>query len=393
MKRIVIPVILVLVALTAIVAWRSGWFAKEDPNRIRLSGNIELTEVDVSFKTAGKLVELKVDEGDNVKAGQLLARIDPRQVEQQRNRDEAGVMSAETQLMQLRTGIEYQRATLSHETALRRAEVKQAKAHLAELLAGSRKEEIEQARQKVAELRTQHEQAKLDWGRAQELYSKDDISRQQFDQFRTRFESTGAAVSQGEQSLALAVEGPRKETIDSARAQVERARAALRLAEAQAIDLKRREQELATRKAEIERARGQLGISQAQVEDTVARSPVDGVVLVKPVDNGEVVAAGTPVLTIGNIDRPWLRGYVKETDLGRVKLGDKVVVRSDSYPGKTYEGRVSFISSEAEFTPKQIQTTEERVKLVYRVKVDLENRGRELKSNMPVDGEILVGQQ
>lgn len=390
-KRI-IPIVIVA-GIGAVVVVKSGWLNGDDGSRIKLSGNIELTEVDVAFKTSGKLVELKVDEGDFVKAGQEVARIDPQMMEQQRLRDQAGVLSAQTQLAQLRTAIEYQHATLNSDVEMRRAALRQAEARLAELLAGSRTQEVEQSRQRVAELKVQAEQAQLDWERGQALYKEDDISRQQYDQYRTRWESSGAALRQAEQALALVKEGPRKEQIDSARAQVEQARAALKLSEANAIDLKRREQELQTRAAEIERAKGQLGMSQTQVEDTIARSPVDGVVLVKPVDNGEVVAAGTPVLTVGNIAKPWLRGYVKETDLGRVKVGDKVRVTTDSYPGKEYWGRVSFISAEAEFTPKQIQTTEERVKLVYRIKVELDNPNHELKSNMPVDGEIELGQR
>jgi HlyD family secretion protein len=103
-----------------------------------------------------------------------------------------------------------------------------------------------------------------------------------------------------------------------------------------------------------------------------------------------VLAAGATIVTIGDIDRPWLRGYINEADLGRVKIGAKALVTTDSYPGKTYQGRVSFIASEAEFTPKQIQTQQERVKLVYRVKIELENPNHELKSNMPADAEIVV---
>jgi HlyD family secretion protein len=117
---------------------------------------------------------------------------------------------------------------------------------------------------------------------------------------------------------------------------------------------------------------------------------VDGVVLVKSADVGEVLASGTTIVTVGDIDHPWLRGYVNETDLGRVKLGSKVKVTTDSYPGKVYDGRVTFISSDAEFTPKQIQTAEERVKLVYRVKIEMDNPRHELKSNMPADAEIVL---
>jgi HlyD family secretion protein len=186
--------------------------------------------------------------------------------------------------------------------------------------------------------------------------------------------------------------GPRSEQIAAQAAQVERARGALKMAEANGIELKRRDQEITTRHAEIARSQANVALIDTQLSDTVAASPVDGVVLVKSADPGEVLAAGTTVLTVGDIDHPWLRGYINETDLGKVKIGSKVKVTSDSSKDKVYNGRISFISAQAEFTPKQIQTQQERVKLVYRIKIDVENPNRELKSNMPVDAEILLGQ-
>jgi HlyD family secretion protein len=122
--------------------------------------------------------------------------------------------------------------------------------------------------------------------------------------------------------------------------------------------------------------------------DTVIYAPIDGVVLVKSAEAGEVLAAGTTIVTIGDLDHPWLRAYIGETELGRVKLGQKVRLTTDSYANKSYTGTVSFIASDAEFTPKQIQTKEERVKLVYRIKVDVDNSEHDLKNNMPVDAEI-----
>jgi HlyD family secretion protein len=162
------------------------------------------------------------------------------------------------------------------------------------------------------------------------------------------------------------------------------------MAEANQLEMKRREQELATRRAEIERSRASIALIDTQLNDTIALAPVDGVVLVKAADVGEVMAPGTTVVTVGDIDHPWLRGYVDESELGKVKLGSKARVTTDSYPGKVYDGRVSFIASEAEFTPKQIQTQQERVKLVYRIKIELENPRHELKSNMPADAEIVL---
>lgn len=120
-------------------------------------------------------------------------------------------------------------------------------------------------------------------------------------------------------------------------------------------------------------------------------APLAGVVLSENVEPGMYVAAGTPVVTVGDLVNVWLRAYINETDLGRVKVGQPVRVTTDTYPGEHYEGRVSFIASQAEFTPKNVQTEKERVELVYRVKVDIENPHMELKPGMPADGEILLG--
>jgi HlyD family secretion protein len=197
-------------------------------------------------------------------------------------------------------------------------------------------------------------------------------------------------LREAEQRLAMVLEGPRSETIAAARAQVARAEAGVRLGEAGRLELRRREQETEARQAEIERAQAQIAIVRSQLDDTVAVSPISGVVLVKAAEAGEVLSAGTTIATVGDLQRPWVRGYINEPDLGRVKLGTKAKVTTDSYPGREYQGRVSFIASEAEFTPKQIQTAEERVKLVYRIKFDIENPNQELKSNMPVDAVLLL---
>lgn len=388
MKKRIVPVIALAVMATAAVILWSGGFRRENPNRIRLSGNIELTEVDISFKIPGKLVERTVDEGDPVKKGQLLARIDQLQTLQQKAAQQAGVQSAAMQLAQSLTSVAWQKATIEGDLAMRRAEVQQAQANLNDLLAGSRPQEIEQARAAVADARTQAEQARLDWERAQTLFKNDDISRAQYDQALSRFNSTRAILKQAEERYALVKEGPRQEQIAAARAALARAQAALKMSEANKLEIQHREQDLAARKAEVERAKAQLGVTESQLQDTTVYSPIDGVVLVKSAEVGEVLAAGTTVVTIGDIDHPWLRGYINETDLGRVKLGQTVKVTTDSFPGKVYQGRISFIASEAEFTPKQIQTPEERVKLVYRIKVDVANPHRELKGNMPVDAEI-----
>ncbi|MBV9743398.1 MAG: efflux RND transporter periplasmic adaptor subunit, partial [Acidobacteriia bacterium] len=217
-----------------------------------------------------------------------------------------------------------------------------------------------------------------------------DISTAQFDQYRNRWESAEASLKQLTEREALVLLGPRSEQVEAQAALVQRARAALKMAEANSLEMKRREQDITARQADIARSKANIALIDSQLADTIAASPVDGVVLVKSADVGEVLAAGTTVVTIGDIDHPWLRGYINETDLGRVKLGSKAKLTTDSYPGKVYNGHVSFIASEAEFTPKQIQTQQERVKLVYRIKIELENPRHELKSNMPADAEIVL---
>jgi len=390
MKRKILFPIILLVVLGGIAAGvlKSGWFNRGNDNSLSVSGNLELTQVDISFKVPGKLIELNVDEGSWVKKGMVIARIDRDQVERQRNRDQAGLYSAESQFTQTETSIQWQRQTLESDVALRKAELRAAQAQLDQLLAGSRPQEIQQARAAVDDAKAQHDQAKADWDRAQDLIKNDDISRQQYDQYQTRLDSTAASLMNSQEHLALVVEGPRKEDIEAARAQVARAQAAIQVSEANRLELKRREEDLVAHKAEVARAQAQMAMTQTQINDTVVISPIDGVVLVKSAEVGEVLAAGTTVVTIGDVDHPWLRAYVNETDLGRVKLGQPAKLSTDSYPGKTYPGRISFISSEAEFTPKQIQTREERVKLVYRIKIDVDNQAHDLKSNMPVDAEI-----
>ena len=148
----------------------------------------------------------------------------------------------------------------------------------------------------------------------------------------------------------------------------------------------------------VEAARQKLmlwGIAAAQIDEMIRRgtpetqlmiySPLTGIVLSHNIEPGEFVAAGTPIVTVADTAHLWVRAYISQTDLGRIRHGQKVAVRTDTFPDKTYDGTVGFIASEAEFTPKTVQTPKERVKLVFRVKVDLANPNDELKPGMPAD--------
>jgi HlyD family secretion protein len=386
-KRLIILIVLVLAAAGAYLQFvkRAG---RSSESRIMVSGNIELTEVNIAFKTAGRLVERTVDEGDDVKKGQRIASLDRDQLLAQRDRENAALQSATALLAQAETSLAWQKENLSADLEQRTADLNSYQARLLELKNGARPQEKQEAKAAVDSVQAEYERARKDWERGQTLYKNDDISTAQYDQYRSRWESAEAALKQAKERQALVLAGPRDEQIEAASAQVQRASAALKMSQSNILEIKRREQELPVRRAEIARAKANLALIDAQLADTIAISPIDGLVLVKAADVGEVLAAGTTIVTIGDIDHPWLRAYINETDKGKVKIGDKVKVKTDSYPDKTYIGRICFIASEAEFTPKQIQTQEERVKLVYRIKIDLDNPKQELKSNMPADAEI-----
>jgi HlyD family secretion protein len=387
-KRIVIILILLAAAGAAVYAYRG--MNRQPENRIVVSGNIDLTEVNIAFKTAGRLVERNVDEGDPVKAGQVVARLDRDQLIAERERQTAALAGADSQLAEAETSLAWQKANLAADIEQKKADLASNEARLAELKNGSRPQEKLDSRATVTAAEAELELARRDWDRAQTLYRDDDISTAQYDQYRNRWANATATLNSFQQRESLVLAGPRTEVIRAEEDQVARARAALKMAEANALEMKRREQELATRRADIAGSKASLALIDSQLADTIATSPVDGVVLVKAADVGEILAPGTTVVTVGDIDHPWLRGYVNETDLGKVKLGSRAKVTTDSYPGKTYQGRVTFIASEAEFTPKQIQTEQERVKLVYRIKIEMENPRHELKLNMPADAEIVL---
>lgn len=388
MNRKLIPILLIALIAVAVAVWWFGFRKDGAEDTIKISGNIELTEVNIGFKTPGKLMELSVKEGDLVKAGQVVGRLDTAQLESQKRMAEAALAAAESRLLQQGSAIEFQQQSLAGTTMQRRAELASAESQLSELLAGSRTQEKAQARAFAAQAEAEATRAEADWKRAQTLFATEDISAADRDRAKAAFEATQASVRQARERLALVEEGPRSETIETAKAQVARAKAALHATEAGRFDSTRLQQERRSRMADIEQAKANLAVIETQLSDAIAMSPVDGVVLVKSAEEGEVLAAGTTIATIADLAHPWLRGYVGQQYQGRVQLGSPVAVVTDSFPDRRFEGRLSFLASEAEFTPKQIQTEEERVKLVYRVKIDLKNPDGALKANMPADAFI-----
>lgn len=324
--------VLVIVSLLA-------WLSREQENTLQLSGNIEVTDARLSFKITGRLKERLVDEGDTVAQGQLIARLEPRDEELGVERAKAALAYSESMLKELETGS-------------RRQEIDAARA------------ELEYAQAAVRTAQAELERAQKDDQRYADLYAEGVISAADYDRFHTLFKTAQSRLAEAEarvrqtrEQFSLREEGFRSEQIDQARARLKADQEALHEA-------------------------------SQRLAYTELRAPFSGMVLSKAAEPGEYLNPGSSVVTIGDLQHPWLRAYVSELKLGSIKLGQAAAVSADTWPGRAFEGRIIFISSEAEFTPKTVQTFEERVKLVYRVKIAVENPQGELKPGMPADARI-----
>jgi HlyD family secretion protein len=230
---------------------------------------------------------------------------------------------------------------------------------LALTLAGTREQEVKAAQQSMIDAQADLTQKNLDNDRAQRLFAKDEVTAQDRDLAATAVKRSEAVFKAAQQRYNEAVEGSRKEDIAIAR-------------------------------ANLNQASANLGLSQVNLDYTILRAPSTGVITVRQAELGEVVAPGSPVITLADLDHIWLRAYIAETDLGSIHWGQNATVTTDTYPGMQYHGRISFISSNAEFTPKSVQTNKERVTLVYRIKIDIDNPNHELKPGMPADAHIVL---
>jgi HlyD family secretion protein len=386
-KRIILFALFLLVA-AGFVFYLTRNREVTEKGAIRVSGTIELTEVDCAFKISGMIEELGFNEGDLVKEGDLIARLNEREFQDRRNKAEAYLRMEESRISQLLIAIEHQERTSRGLIAQARANLAAARARLRELLAGARPQEIEEARALMNRASSELQKFSLEWERAQRLFAAQTISKQQWDTAKAAFEIAQAQYDRAREQYDLVREGPRKETIEAARSKEAEAKAALQVAEATKLKGEELKQELETTRARVRVARADLDLAETLIGETKLYAPISGIVLSKNMERGEIALPGSAVLTLGDLKKVWLRAYVNEPDLGRITLGQPIEVFTDTYPGKTYPGRLVFISDEAEFTPKQIQTQEERVKLVYRIKIDIDNPLMELKSGMPADARI-----
>lgn len=285
------------------------------------SGTIECTQVRVAAEVGGRIADIAVREGDFVRKGDPVVKIEDTSI-----------------------GLKLDEAS---------AALAQAQAQLDMLKAGAREEDIARAKEQVREATAAGDAAQQDLKRVREVFEKQSATQKQLDDATAAAERTAAAVAGAEQMLARLTNGSRPEEI--------------RMAEAQA-----------------DMAKARVAQAKKAMTDSRVMAPISGTVTTRSAEPGEVVGAGTSLVTLSKLDEVWLSIYVPETRLASVKTGGKARVRIDG--SKTvYEGTVSFISPEAEFTPKNVQTPDERAKLVYRVKIALENPDGVFKPGMPAD--------
>ncbi len=436
-----------LVVLAVLLAAGGAYFvlprARADRNRIDGSGTIEATQVDVAPKVAGRVTGLPVREGDRVQRGQVVAELDHEELDAQVAQARATVAAAEARVAQAETAlsvqqdqasasvqqaragvaasrtrvpqageaVELQQASVDAQIAQAQAQVKAAAAQVAAAEAALRAAEANLPAAEAALARARSDEARLE-----ELLREGAVAAQQVDAARTALaaalaargaagaqrdaaraqrDAARSALAQAQAALGVALANRRTVPIRqldvaASRAQVDQAEAALRSARSTAGLVVQREREVEAARAAVDQAKAALALAVTIRGHAILRAPLTGVVISRNVEVGDLVMVGAPVLTVADLDRPYLRIFVGETDLGRVKLGQTVEVRVDALPGRVLRGTVEEISSRAEFTPGNVQTKEQRVKLVFGVKVVLPNPDGLLKPGLPADAAILV---
>lgn len=328
MNRKKLRLIAIPAILIAVAAVAVVLYIRQHPGPLRelhIYGNIDIRQVQVAFNDSDRIRRIYVEEGDRVKGGQLLAELDPVRFQDAVNKAE-GIVEEQRQI-------------------------------LARLLAGSRPEEIAEARAEVAGAEATLRNARVSYRRLQTLANSQYVSRQDRDNAFQTLKTARADLDAKQQALQLAIKGPRVEDIEAARAALKADEAALALA-------------------------------SRELTDTKLYAPDDGVIQDRILEPGDMATPQSPVFTLA-LDNPvWVRAYLPEQALGRVRLGMKAWIRSDSFPGQRFPGWVGFISPTAEFTPKTVETTELRTELVYRVRVYACNPDHRLRLGMPVTVDI-----
>ncbi len=319
--RKIIPIVIVLLGVVAGAGWAYHKYHEGTKPTLTLYGNVDIREVTLGFRVPGKLAKLLYDEGDKVKAGEVIASLDD---EPYRNQ----VANAEAQVESLRERLKLRKT-------------------------GNRPEEIAQARSLVREREATATNGERLFKRSEELLAVKGVAIQDRDNAAASYEEAEARLKSARDNLALLEAGFRVEDIAQA-------------------------------KADLAQAEAALATANLQVKDTVLTAPSDGVILTRAQEAGAILQAGSAVFTLSLVNPVWVRAYVHEPDLGCIHPGMKVEIRTDSHRDKLYTGQIGYISPRAEFTPKTVETTELRTALVYRLRIVVANSDEGLRQGMPV---------
>ena len=411
---VVIPVLI----LIGVVTWATLTFLRrgeEQEAGVAASGSIEATQVSAASKIPGRIQRVHATEGDEVRAGAPLVTIEGRELLAQIEQARAAVEAARARVVQARAALALQIRQVDAQVAQARAAVDVARERVSQagetqtLTAGQSAQGVRQAEAALAAAqdsgraaRSAVERTQRDLARIEALFRDGAVSAQQVDAARAAFTTAQAQyeasldmVRLAEATLRLARENERQveireHDVRAARSQVRQAEANVALARAGEEMIAQRRAEVTAAEAAVTQADAGLRVLLTQQQNLVITSPLTGVVLVEHARAGEVVAAGAPILTVADLREVWIRLYIPLPRLGQISLGQHAEVTTDALPGRTFTGTVTEISQQAEFTPRNVQTPEERVKLVFAVKVTLPNTERLLKPGMPADAVILT---
>ncbi len=389
--RFILPALLLLIG--AGVGARYFLVQPDDPG-LELSGRIEGYETDIAAKVAGRIAEITVREGDRVTAGQVIARLDAEELAAQLDGARARLAAAQQRANQAQMQIGVIQSQID-EAQLNRSQARDdASSRVAQAESG-----VAAAESQLAQARAQAEQAQAELAlaaaerdRFAPLLEQGVIAQQQFDQVQTRLDSSRATLASRQAAVTAA-----EKQVGVARGNLQQAQTARFNPEIRTARLAGLRQQLAQARSQLAAARSEVESAEAQVAEIAARrndldivSPIAGTVLTRTAEPGEVVAAGSPLLTAIDLEEVYLRGYLPEGQIGRVRVGQEANVYLDSDPETPLEATVTAIDSEASFTPENIYFKEDRVQQVFGLKLSIENPGGFAKPGMPADGEILT---
>ena len=375
MRRKVLSIVLLAVAGAA--AGLTWWLTHRESatQALALYGNVDLRQVELPFNNSERIAAVLVQEGDLVRRGQVLARLDTSRLEPQ-------VAQAEAQAAAQRHIVErLHHGSRPEEIAQARAQVAAQRHAVERLRHGSRPEEIAQARAHVESAKADVTNARRQYERLKTLLERSAggaVSQQDVDNAKAALDVAEAKLVVTQKALDLAVAGPRQEEVAENEAKLAVTQKALDLAVAGP-----RQEEVAEAEARLRAAEAQLALLRQQLADTELVAPVDAVVRTRLLEPGEMASPQKPVFALAITDPKWVRAYVSERDLGQVHPGMAASVAVDSFPDRRFAGWVGFVSPVAEFTPKAVQTAELRTSLVYEIRVFVKDPADELRLGMP----------